>query len=90
MQAPSARCTSSGGGRAPGGMRGSSWVVEAPRHAPRISREHLLWGGVRSGGCWLSSGGGGPRLQVCSCAGAQPHLLECWHGPESLSLDTGT
>ena len=27
---------------------------------------YQLWGGVRSGGCWLSSGDGGPRLQVAA------------------------
>lgn len=81
---PSACCTSSGGGAAPGGIRASSWVVEAPVDPPRTSREHQLWGGVRSGRCWLSSRGRGPRFWVCSHIGVQPHLPECWHGPESL------
>ena len=42
-----------GGGRAP---PPPSYQQEA----------YQLWGGVRSGGCWLSSGDGGPRLQVAA------------------------
>lgn len=51
----------------------SSWVVEAPRHAPHASAGSTCSGeGSGQGGCWLSSGGGGPGCRFAAALVPSP------------------
>lgn len=92
MWAPSALCTSSGGDGAPGGMRGSSWVGDAPHHPPHTSRKHTSSGegsGQGGAGFPVETEARGCRLRPRWCPALSPRMLaqprESLFGHRSLS-----
>lgn len=86
MRAPSHQEVAGASGR----IRESLWTVKSAPRAPLAPAcrwlSCRLWGGVGSGRCWLSRGGGDLRLRLWGSAAVKPHFPECQHCTEMLSL----